>query len=189
VLLLGIAGIAPPSTTVAAERLSPEEIIQREGQFVFTYGDSFFVFRKDNTFASVPVNGFNGQTISGRWRRSARDWVVEGRWGFINGVSARDDFRRMVMGISRVEPTAETTPAQVLWMMPGPVSTGPARVYKVSFTIQELVKIGPPAGMESSTRGERLRVRQQDLSATASGVLNASALPRCPRGLQSRHVP
>jgi len=38
VALAIIAGIASPFSTIAAQRLSPEEIIQREGQFVFTDG-------------------------------------------------------------------------------------------------------------------------------------------------------
>jgi hypothetical protein len=174
-IALAIAGgIAPPSTTVAAERLSPEEIIQREGHFVFTDGTSFFYFRKDNTFESGPVIGISGQTISGRWRHpgSSGDWVIEGQWGWINGINVRDDFRRMVMRVSSAEPTGETIPASFRFLMPTSASTEPARLYKAYFTIQELAKIAPPAGMASSTRGERLPVRSQVLSATASGVLD-----------------
>lgn len=169
VCLATLAGVAP----IAAQRTAPEEIIQGEGQLVFTDGASYYAFRKDGTFESGPVfrdsdgmllPGISGQTIAGRWRHDGHgSWVIEGRWGWINGASLLNDFRRMVMRFSGVERTAE-----VMRMIPG--SDSALSVYKTYFTIQELVRVAPPRGRGAETREERLPIIQ-DLAATATGKL------------------
>ena len=51
------------SNTLANEFPKPPEIIQNEGQFVFTDGSSFYLFKKDGTFTSEPL-GLSGRVIS-----------------------------------------------------------------------------------------------------------------------------
>jgi hypothetical protein len=168
------AGVAPPSTSIAAERLSPEEVIQREGQVLISDGTYLFLFRKDGSFESVPVNSMSGRTITGRWRHPelTGDWVIEGRWGQINGWSDWDDFRRMAMRISGFEPTGETMRVGIPFTTPAPVPSEPVRLYKAYFTVEEIAKIAPPVGMATMTPDDLPPVRMQRLSATASGVLS-----------------
>ncbi len=58
--------LAMPS--LAVDRLrEPIEIIQEEGQFVFTGGASFYLFKRDGAFQSAPL-GLSGRVITGHWK-------------------------------------------------------------------------------------------------------------------------
>ncbi len=82
--------------------IPPIQAIQEKGSVTISDGSSFYTFRKDGTFDSGPL-GFGGRTISGRWRldesRPNPAFVVDGKWGWINGLSRSDDLRRIVFDI------------------------------------------------------------------------------------------
>src|SRR4051794_36756726 len=88
------------SPLLAADFPEPLKIIEEEGQFVFHDGSSYYLFRKDGTFKSGPM-GLSGREITGKWRVDDRLFVIEGRWGWINGVSPEDDYRKMVIYLSK----------------------------------------------------------------------------------------
>src|SRR4051794_11422977 len=76
------------SAVLAAEFSEPSGIIQDEGQFVFTGSSSYYRLKKDGTFRSGPL-GLSGREIAGTWKLKDRLFVIEGRWGWINGLSPR----------------------------------------------------------------------------------------------------
>jgi len=93
-----------PQVSLAEEaEIPPIQAIQEKGSVTISDGSSFHTFRKDGTFDSGPL-GICGRTISGRWRLDERSrpntvFVVDGRWGWINGPSRSDDHRRIVFYI------------------------------------------------------------------------------------------
>jgi len=62
------------AVTRAAEFPPASEIIQTEGQFVFTDGSSYYMFKKDGTFTSEPL-GISGREITGTWELARRAHV------------------------------------------------------------------------------------------------------------------
>ncbi len=93
-----------PLVSLAEEAvIQPIQAIQEKGSVTISDGSSFYTFRKDGTFDSGPL-GFGGRTISGRWRLDESRinnpaFVVDGKWGWINGLSRSDDYRRIVFDI------------------------------------------------------------------------------------------
>jgi len=83
-------------------QITPLDAIQSKGSITISDGSSFYTFRKDGSFESGPC-GFSGRTISGKWHlsenRPNRLFVVDGRWGWINGLSRSGDFRKIVFDI------------------------------------------------------------------------------------------
>lgn len=127
------------ASAVAAQELPQvSDIIQNEGQFAFTDSASYYLFRSDGRFESGPL-GLSGRTIAGHWKlRRDRAFEIEGKWGWVNGLSPRDDFRRMTLSLSG--PSDPTEPKDL-----SPVSPPEFfKVYKCYFVIDELVKIPKP---------------------------------------------
>ena len=82
--------------------------------------------------------GLSGREITGKWRVDDRLFVIEGRWGWINGVSPEDDYRKMVIYLSKPE-SVETVKRM------SPVEAGANRkIYKCYFLIEGLEKIAKP---------------------------------------------
>jgi hypothetical protein len=127
------------AVTRAAEFPQASEIIQTEGQFVFTDGSSYYMFKRDGTFTSEPL-GISGREINGKWDlRDERVFVIRGRWTWINGLSPRDDYRQMEIWVYR--PTsAEIVPQ--LSFVDGGLNV---KVYKCYFVVDQLAKIPKPA--------------------------------------------
>ena len=122
----------------AASLREPSQIIREEGQFVFTDNASYYLLKKDGTFQSGPL-GLSGRTITGRWKHQLPGrFVIEGQWGWVNGLSPRDDFRRMTLVISAAEGFEEKQRVSEVDLI------GPTRVYRCYFTVDELIKLPPP---------------------------------------------
>ena len=121
----------------AAEFPEPFKIIQDEGAFAFTDGSSYYLLRKDGTFKSGPL-GLSGREISGAWKLQEHMFVIEGRWGWINGLSPVDDYRRLTLFIS--SPVSVETVKHL-----SPVSENLyVKVYKCYFIVEGLQKIPKP---------------------------------------------
>jgi hypothetical protein len=137
-LILAFISVLAISSATAAQLREPREIIREEGQFVFSDGASFFLFRKDGTFKSAP-HGLSGRVITGRWKfQSPGRFTIEGRWSWVNGLSPRDDFRRMTLVVSSAQGFEEKQQVSAVEL------TGPVKVYKCYFTVDEVVKVTPP---------------------------------------------
>lgn len=121
------------------------EIVKREGRCAFTDSHNFYVFDKDGTFESGPL-GKSGRTIIGTWTPDGSNhFVVEGLWGWMNGLSPTHDRRRMTVYFSPHD------------VKPNPRGTGPhfytrkegiTKVYDGYFIVDELVKLTPPSKKE-----------------------------------------
>ena len=138
IFILGVAALTcliifrPP--VLAAEYREPLKIIQGEGQFVFTDGSSYYSLKKDGSFKSGPL-GLSGREIMGTWKAHDNLFLIEGRWGWMNGASPVDDRRKMTLYIST--PTAVET---VKTMSPVDESVN-VKIYKCYFLIEELQKV------------------------------------------------
>ena len=122
----------------AAEFPEASEIIQTEGQFIFTDGSSYYMFKKDGTFTSEPL-GISGREINGKWElRDDHVFVIRGRWTWINGLSPRDDYRQMEIWIYRPM-SAESVPQ--LSSVDGALNV---KVYQCYFVVDQLIKIPKP---------------------------------------------
>ena len=126
------------SNTLANEFPKPSEIIQNEGQFVFTDGSSFYLFKKDGTFTSEPL-GLSGRVISGHWTfQEDRVFVIQGRWSWINGLSANDDYREMKIAV--YSPVS----SEIVEQLSVVGATTKAKIYKCYFVVEELHRIPKP---------------------------------------------
>lgn len=99
-LAFGPAVLAAPAPPVLP---SAYQIIQKEGRLAFTDGSSLYDFEKNGSFYSKPV-GLSGQTIEGTWKlATVNDFtgplVIQGTWGWVNGVSVINDRREMTMSV------------------------------------------------------------------------------------------
>ena len=93
------ASAAPAPPTLP----SAYQIIQREGRLAFTDDSSLYDFEKNGSFYSKPL-GLSGRTIEGTWKLAAANdfagsLVVQGTWGWVNGVSAINDRREMTVSV------------------------------------------------------------------------------------------
>src|SRR5688500_10700126 len=88
--------IATVTGGASAQTRSPARIIRAYGALVISDGASYYRFNRDSTFDSGPI-GNSGRTTTGQWRQVDDTFVIEGRWGWVNGVNAFDDYRRMTM--------------------------------------------------------------------------------------------
>jgi len=135
--LLAIAfilfGIVPASYATELPRAS--EIIEIEGQFVFTDGSSFFIFKKDHSFSSGPLE-LSGREITGTWElRDDRLFVIRGKWTWINGLSARDDYREMQIAVYRPQSVETVKSLSYVAVLEN------VKVYKCYFVVEELSKV------------------------------------------------
>lgn len=108
----------------------PYKIIQQEGRFIFTDGSSYYLLEKGGRFKSAPL-GMSGREITGTWKLEEQKFVVEGQWGWINGASPTDDYRRLTFFVS--------TPMSVETVKSFPLAG--AKIYKCYFLIDELQKM------------------------------------------------
>jgi hypothetical protein len=124
-------------TVPAADFPEPFEIIRQEGQFVFTDGSSYYLFRKDHTFKSGPL-GISGREITRTWKSEENFFVINGQWGWLNGGSQKDDYRQMILYVAKpeaVEKVAKSSPNYGIQGM---------KIYKCYFEIESLQKIPKP---------------------------------------------
>lgn len=109
------------------------EVIEDEGQFVFTDGSSTYQFYDDGSFFLEPTS-LCGRAVEGSW-----EWLDSGRmeitgtWSWYNGISAINDLR--TMRIYMYLRSMETEDSALLWR------TSDSRFYDVYFTIEEIVPI------------------------------------------------
>jgi len=144
-------------TLAAPTSPSASGIIQKEGRLVFTDGSSFYDFEKNGTFRSGPT-GLCGRTIDGRWKpkdsSSPDTFVVRGIWGWMNGVSAINDYREMTLSIYAMSLEPKKTGHEV-WI---PAASGAAeKMYRCRFVAQKSIKL--PRSLE-----EQLHVRASAVS-------------------------
>ena len=125
----------------AADYPEPIKIIQQEARFVFTDGSSYYLFKKDGTFKSGPL-GLSGREIEGTWKLKDTLFVIEGHWGWINGGSSRDDYRRLTLYVSTPEAVETTKQLSMADGSPG------LKVYKTYFEIEDLQKIPKPEAVK-----------------------------------------
>ena len=130
------------STTVAETKPPTiESILQEEGQFAFSDGSSIFQFSKDGKFKLDPL-GVSGRTIQGVWKTSDfHHFTVTGKWEWLNGVSAKDDYRRMSVYVSYHAEEAKTVG-----------SIKKVKAYPVYHMVEGLVKITPEEYKKETAR-------------------------------------
>jgi len=104
-----------------------QQILDEEGHFAWSDGTSIYRLEKNHSFTLKPV-GVSGRTIEGKWTlldgQSSKIQVF-GRWLWLNGASAPDDYRKMTIHISG----------------PAVRKSERAGLYQPFFGIEELVKI------------------------------------------------
>ena len=132
VIVFFLLSTAP--TVLAKDFPEPLQVIQEEGQFIFTDGSSYYWLKKDGTFRSEPL-GLSGREINGRWKVRDSLFVIEGQWGWINGISPKDDYRRMVLYIGHPE-SAETV--ERLSFVNADANV---KIYRCYFYVEELQRI------------------------------------------------
>ncbi|MCD4706241.1 MAG: hypothetical protein K8S62_00705 [Candidatus Sabulitectum sp.] len=120
--------------TAAGEELpSIQEIIQREGQFVFTDGSSVFQFYCDGSFIMEPAS-LCGRAVEGKWTSlDFNRMQINGTWTWYNGISAINDQRRMTIFIYLL--SMETQDSELLWR------SSDARMYDVYFVVEEIIQV------------------------------------------------
>ena len=112
------------------------ELIKAEGELVLTDTASFFVFKADGTFQSSP-NGMSGRTLSGTWKSAPGEpllFEVIAQHSWLNGASAKDDYRKLVFAIYPGT-TRAFTPS---------LGASVKRVFDGYWLIQELTKVAKP---------------------------------------------
>ena len=125
------------SSVHAAPLLSADKIIATEGCLVFTDGSSFYDFEKNGTFYSEP-SGLSGRTITGHWTRQDSTFTVQGTWGWVNGFSSINDFRRLTLTVYPIAAEPGKI-SRFLWLPPK--SKTPRKIYRCYFIIEELVRV------------------------------------------------
>ena len=139
--VIGLAALFYPvfraNALSVADYSEPIKIIQQEGRFVFTDGSSYYLLKKEGTFKSGPL-GLSGREITGTWKLKDNLFVIEGQWGWMNGASPQDDYRRLTLYVSTPE-AVETVRRPFL-----ADESADVKVYKTYFEIEELQKIPKP---------------------------------------------
>lgn len=121
-------------TVLAKDFPEPSQIIKDEGRFIFTDDHSYYLFKKDGTFRFAPL-GLSGRVITGTWKSQGNLFVIQGQWGWVNGLSIQDDFRKMVLYISN--PNSSETVERLSFDF-GSLNV---KIYKCYFLVEELQKI------------------------------------------------
>lgn len=143
------------SPVLAAPLPSADQIIQKEGRLAFTDGSSFYDFEKNGEFHSGPM-GNSGRTIEGHWKPQydnfPNNFVIRGKWSRVNGLTAPDDYRKMILSVypESIEPKKTSHGDGILYLAVG----APDKMYRCYFTVEELSK--SPRTRESV---RRLRLR------------------------------
>lgn len=81
--------------------IKPESILGT-AELCISDGSSVYIFSPDNKFRLVPI-GESGRTIEGTWSRDSEGIHIVGKWSWINGLSANDDFREMDIYIGALQ--------------------------------------------------------------------------------------
>jgi len=122
----------------------PDPAIEmKESGITLTDGSSSYTFAKDGTFSSDPL-GMSGRTFKGSWKiedhsaGSAAKVVVEAKFGWINGLSPNDDYRRIVFFVYSGKTVLFERPDVGFGMLP-------KNHYKCYWLIDEMTKIAKPA--------------------------------------------
>ena len=79
----------------------PSEIFDKEGQLLISDCFSIYNFNRDGSFELGPT-GESGLQVTGTWKALNTDrdsFEIVGQWGWINGLSAPNDFRVMQLRI------------------------------------------------------------------------------------------
>jgi hypothetical protein len=146
VIVMTALVIAPLTVTPSAEKIpTATDIVQQEGQFIFSDNSSVYVFKKDGTFNSCPL-GMSGRTITGTWKADEPLFEIQGVWSWINGLSALDDRRKMILYVSP-RGTFKT-----IDHLPCSTESMPIKVYDCYFLVEELSKI--PKAPDSKSSGK-----------------------------------
>jgi hypothetical protein len=95
-------------------------------------GSSLYIFHPNGDFELEPL-GLSGRTIQGKWRLHYTMVQVTGLWSWMNGISADDDYRTMVLNVGGIDP--EFT--ELTSMSSGKVH----KVRKAYLTIESLEKV------------------------------------------------
>jgi hypothetical protein len=119
--------------------LDPAKVLETNGVLTITDGSSFYVFRTNGTFSSMPVDGFSGRTFHGTWTPDFSSAVAKftavAQMGWINGISSGDEYRKIVFFIYMGHEKAAGTDYRY-----SPTKT----IFDCYFIIDELVKIPKP---------------------------------------------
>lgn len=108
---------------------SVASIIEAEGVFALSDGSSTFRLHRGGTFVMEPV-GISGQTVKGVWKLTdLGHFVIVGKWGWVNGLSMPNDYRRMKLYISYHGGEPKALPR------------GSIKAHPCYFLIQEMVKV------------------------------------------------
>ncbi len=110
-----------------------EASLADDGEFRFSDGTTVYTMRSDHSFEAGPV-GTSGQTIRGRWCRDENRYEVFGHWGWMNGGSRADDFRRLRFDL---RPPFVRVPPEELPLH------GNSTVYRAPFVVDALAPITP----------------------------------------------
>ena len=130
-LLLFSVLVATASDTL----IPPLKAIQEFGGISISDGSSYYTFSKDGSFESGPLR-LSGRTMNGRWVKDANGRLIATvRLGWVNGLSAGDQYRRIVFFISHVSKRAQ----------PPKLRFGfPAELFDSFFFIDEMKSIPKP---------------------------------------------
>ena len=100
--LLAVLFCLSCSPVFSADLLEPGKAIEQFGAITIGDGSSFFTFSKDGSFNSGPL-GMSGRTMKGYWFKDEDGmFVVTAKFGWINGLSLDEQYRRIVFRISHV---------------------------------------------------------------------------------------
>ena len=113
-LLAILVGMSCTIATAADTVIAPLQAIEQFGAITIGDGSSFFKFSNDGTFESGPLDQ-SGRTMKGYWTKGTNGrLVVTARLGWINGLSSRDQYRRIIFYIAHVSKAAER-PNTPMW--------------------------------------------------------------------------
>lgn len=105
--LLAVLFCLSCSPAFSADVLEPMKAIEQFGAITIGDGSSFFSFAKDGSFNSGPL-GQSGRTMKGYWSKDEDGrFVVTAKFGWINGLSLDEQYRRIVFRISHVSKNAK----------------------------------------------------------------------------------
>ena len=143
-MAFGSAALAVP---VPPTPPSAYQIIEKEGRLAFTDGSSYYDFEKDGTFHSGPL-GLSGRTIEGTWKLAttndfAGTLVIQGMWSWMNGISAINDKREMMMSVYPRTGQPEKKGSDAV-LSPVGVAPRRAKLRSCYFVIDELVALPKP---------------------------------------------
>lgn len=109
------------------------EAVEKEGVFRFSDGISIYSFHKDGSFDLNPCS-MSGRTIKGNWKEVDGFIQVEGKWSWVNGLSAPSDIRIMKLQVN-THPSFGKDIAGI----------NKLPVHKVHFTIESICKKTKPS--------------------------------------------